>query len=46
MATGRDTLDEGASGVRLSVVVPATDAPPTLERCLGALAASDRPPTS
>jgi GT2 family glycosyltransferase len=30
--------------VTLSVVVPATDAPPTLARCLAALAASDDPP--
>ena len=28
----------------LTVVVPATNAPPTLYRCLGALAASDEPP--
>jgi glycosyltransferase involved in cell wall biosynthesis len=30
--------------VRLSVVVPATDAPPTLARCLAAIAAADEPP--
>jgi glycosyltransferase involved in cell wall biosynthesis len=30
--------------VRLSVVVPATDAPPTLARCLAAIGAADDPP--
>src|SRR5215213_776466 len=28
----------------LAVVIPATDDPPTLERCLAALEAGDRPP--
>jgi Glycosyl transferase family 21 len=31
-------------GPTLAVVVPATDDPPTLERCLAALEAGDRPP--
>jgi glycosyltransferase involved in cell wall biosynthesis len=30
--------------VRLSAIVPATDAPPTLARCLAAIAAADDPP--
>ena len=30
--------------MRLSVIVPATDDPPTLDRCLDALAAVDDPP--
>jgi GT2 family glycosyltransferase len=30
--------------VRLSAIVPATDAPPTLARCLAAVAAADEPP--
>jgi GT2 family glycosyltransferase len=30
--------------VRLSAIVPATDAPPTLERCLAAIATADEPP--
>ena len=30
--------------MRLSAIVPATDAPPTLARCLAAIAAADEPP--
>ena len=30
--------------IRLSVVVPATDAPPTLERCVAAIRSADEPP--
>ena len=30
--------------MRLSAIVPATDAPPTLERCLAAIATADEPP--
>src|SRR5205085_301085 len=39
---GRDGADLRA--VRLSAIVPATDAPATLERCLAAIATADDPP--
>ncbi len=36
--------DHNRSSIALTVVVPATDRPPTLERCLAALNASSAPP--
>ncbi|HJQ74312.1 MAG TPA: glycosyltransferase, partial [Gaiellaceae bacterium] len=30
--------------MKLSAIIPATDAPPTLARCLAAIAAADDPP--
>ena len=45
MPLGRDHKQEGnPDALRLSAIVPASDGPATLDRCLGALERSTRPP--
>src|SRR5262249_43514410 len=41
---GEDSARARRAPMKLSVVLPATDRPPTLERCLAAIAAADPPP--